>query len=80
MDKMTREQLDHWVQDMAARLKPEAETAHAGDLAEIVAGEVEVIEPRVPAADLDYFHDQVRDVIEALACIRASNPDEPTDR
>jgi len=80
MDKITREDLDHWVQDMAARLKPEAETAHAGDLAEIVAGEVEVIEARVAVEDLDHFHDSVRDVIEALACIRASNPDEPTDR
>lgn len=80
MDKMTRDELDHWVQDMTARLKPEAETAHAGDLAEIVAGEVEVIETRVAVEDLDHFHDQVRDVIEALACIRASKPDEPTDR
>lgn len=80
MDKMTREELDHWVQDMATRLKPEAETAHAGDLAEIVAGEVEVIEERVSAADWDHFHDQVLDVIEALACIRASEPDEPTER
>ena len=80
MDKMTREELDHWVQDIATRLKPEAETAHAGDLAEIVAGEVEVIEARVSAADWDHFHDQVQDVIEALACIRASKPDEPTER
>lgn len=80
MTKMTREELDHWVQDMATRLKPEAETAHAGDLAEIVAGEVEVIEARVSAVDCDYFHDQVQGVIVALACIRASNPDEPTDR
>ena len=80
MDKMSREELDHWVQDMAARLKPEAQTALAGDLAEIVAGEVEVIEERVSAGDWDHFHDQVQDVIEALACIRTSNPDEPTDR
>ena len=42
-------------------------------------GEVEVIETRVAVEDLDQFHDQVRDVIEALACIRASKPDEPTD-
>lgn len=76
MDKMTREELDHWVQDMATRVKPEAQTAHAGDLAEIVAGEVEVIEARVADKDLDHFHDQVRDVIEALACVRASKPDE----
>lgn len=76
MDRITREELDHWVQDMATRLKPEAETAHAGDLAEIVAGEVEVIDARVAAEDLDHFHDQVRDVIEALACVRASKPDE----
>lgn len=76
MDKMTRQELDHWVRGMAARLKPEAETAHAGDLAEIVAGEVEVIEGRIATADLDYFHDQVQDVLEALKCIRASKPDE----
>jgi len=76
MDRITREELDHWVQDMATRLKPEAETAHAGDLAEIIAGEVEVIDARGAAEDLDHFHDQVRDVIEALACVRASKPDE----
>lgn len=80
MDKMTREELYHWVQDMATRLKPEAETAHAGDLAEIVAGEVEVIEARVSPTDWDHFHAQVQDVIEALACIRASTPDERTER
>lgn len=80
MDKMTRGELDHWVQDMATRLKPEAQTALAGDMAEIVAGEVEVIEPQVADEDLRYFHDQVQDVIEALACIRASTPDEPADR
>ena len=57
MDKMTREELDHWVQDMATRLRHEAETAHAGDLAEIVAGEVELIETRVSAPDWDHFHD-----------------------
>ncbi|MNM82938.1 hypothetical protein D3C81_949810 [compost metagenome] len=76
MDKMTREELDHWVQDMAKRLKPDARTTPEGEIAEMVAGEIEVIEPKVAVADLDYFHDQVRDIIEALACIRASNPDE----
>ena len=76
MNTFTRHQLDNWVQEMAARLKPEAETALAGDLAEIVAGEVEVIEPRIAAEDLDYFHDQVQDVLEALKCIRAGHPDE----
>ncbi|TDB28396.1 hypothetical protein ATCM_12420 [Stenotrophomonas sp. ATCM1_4] len=76
MTTFTRQQLDHWVQGMADRLKPEAETALAGDLAEIVAGEVEVIEHRVAAEDRDYFHDQVQDVLEALKCIRASHPDE----
>jgi len=80
MDKMTREELDHWVQDMATRLKPEAQTALSGDLAEIVAGEVELSEAQVVDEDLRYCRDQVQDVIEALACIRASKPDEPTDR
>lgn len=74
--KLSRKALDHWLQDMARRLKPEAETALPGDIAEIVAGEVEVIEPKVATEDFDYFHNQVRDIIEALACVRASKPDE----
>jgi len=76
MNKLTREELDRWVHDMAARLRPEAETALAGDIAEIVAGEVEVIEPRVAPADREHFHDQVQRVIDGLACLRAGKPDE----
>jgi hypothetical protein len=78
--KLTREELDQWLQDLAVRMKPEAETALVGDIAEIVAGEVEVIEPRVAMADFDHFHDQVRSLIEALACVRAGKADEPTAR
>ncbi|MNM53367.1 hypothetical protein D3C81_644690 [compost metagenome] len=75
-EKLSREQLDHWLQDVAVRLRPEAETALPGDLAEIVAGEVEVIESRVASEDLDYLHDQVQSIIEALKCVRAGRPDE----
>jgi hypothetical protein len=78
--KLTREELDQWLQDLAVRMKPEAETALAGDIAEIVAGEVEVIEPRVATADFDHFHDQVRDLIEALVCVRAGKPDDAAAR
>ncbi|MNM29929.1 hypothetical protein D3C81_404780 [compost metagenome] len=77
MNTMTREELDQWLQDIAQRLKPDARTALAGDIAKMVDREVEAISSRVSAADRDYFNDQVRDVIEALACIRASQPDAP---
>lgn len=63
---LTREELDQWLQDLAVRMKVEAETALPGDLAEIVAGEVEVIEPRVATADLDHMHDRAQGMIEAL--------------
>lgn len=63
---LTREELDQWLQDLAVRMKVEAETALPGDLAEIVAGEVEVIEPRVAAADFDHMHDRAQGLIEAL--------------
>lgn len=75
MDKMTREDLDNWIQDTANRLKVEAETAQAGDLAEFVAGEVEVIEQRVAAADGDYLHDQMQDLLKVLQSIRADQPE-----
>ncbi|KRG43775.1 hypothetical protein ARC78_06805 [Stenotrophomonas pictorum JCM 9942] len=78
--KLTREELDQWLQDLALRMKPEAETALAGDIAEIVAGEVEVIEPRVAMVDFDHFHDQVSSLIEELACVGAGKADEPTAR
>lgn len=73
---LTREELDQWLQETAKRLKPHARTTPEGEIAELVAGEVEVIEPQVATADLPYFHDQVRDIIEALACVQASHPDE----
>lgn len=75
MDKMTREELDHWIQDTATRLKVEAETARAGDLAEFVAGEVEVIEQRVGAVDGDYLHDRMQDLLEVLQGICAGQPE-----
>lgn len=63
---LTREELDMWLQDLAVRMKAEAETALPGDLAEIVAGEVEVIEPSVAAVDFDHLHDKAQGLIEAL--------------
>jgi len=63
---LTREELDLWLQDLSVRMKVEAETALTGDLAEIVAGEVEWIEPRVAAANFDYLHDKAQGLIEAL--------------
>jgi phosphoenolpyruvate synthase/pyruvate phosphate dikinase len=77
--KLTREELDQWLQELSVRVKPEAETALAGDIAEIVAGEVEVIEPRLASADFEYFHDQVSDIIDNLVRVNASTPDETTD-
>lgn len=75
MDKMTRQDLDDWILDTATRLKLEAETAQAGDLAEFVAGEVEVIDQRVGAADSDYLHERMQDLLEVLQGICAGQPE-----
>ncbi|MCD9086235.1 hypothetical protein [Stenotrophomonas sp. SY1] len=76
MAKMTRQQLDHWLQDLAARMRVEMGNSMPGDVIEAMAGEVEVIEMKVAVADRDWLHDQVRDIAEAIGAIEAAKPDD----
>ncbi|MCD9087336.1 hypothetical protein [Stenotrophomonas sp. SY1] len=76
MADMTRQQLDHWLQNLAARMHVEMGNSMPGDGMEAMAGEVEVIEPQIGVADRDWLHDQVRDIAEAIGAIEAAKPDD----
>lgn len=63
MDKMTRAELNHRLDDLKARAAIIAKSSPEGEQAEEVAGEAEVIEQFVAPADWIYFHDRVEKII-----------------
>lgn len=69
MAKLTRQELDHWLQELAARMRAEGQSALPGDVAEALSGEVEAIESSVAREDVDWLHDQVRDIAETLGAV-----------
>lgn len=61
--KLSRPELDAALEGLTARAAVIAKSSPPGDQAEELAGEAEVLEQEVAAADLPYFHDRVEAII-----------------
>ncbi|KRG65794.1 hypothetical protein ABB27_14570 [Stenotrophomonas terrae] len=61
--KLTRAELNDRLDDLKARAAIIAKSSPAGEQAQEVAGEAEVLEQYVATQDHRYFHDQVEAII-----------------